>query len=371
MGVITRGIANNILSGGTIDATDGLSGTVSASNITDSSISSVTAFPAAAGDFIQSTASDPSPATIGDVWYNNATYAFKVASATTVGTWAAGGSLNTTRFGLRGFGIQTAAIVAAGYGPGVPGTNLTASESYNGTSWTNTPSINTARRYVGSFGATQTAGVIAGGYTTDSVTNSESWNGSSWTATPTINTARSNLAGAGTQTTGLIFGGTIPSPPGITGSTESYNGTSWTTVPGSLNTARDGISGSGIQTAALAFGGASPSVTAASESYNGTSWTSTSSLNTARRTLGGAGTQTATVAFGGYTTAATAATELWNGTSWTTNPNSMATAREDLASAGTQASALAAGGYIGPAVSASTEEFTGPGSPVTKTLTTS
>jgi len=63
---------------------------------------------------------------------------------------------------------------------------------------------------------------------------------------------------------------------------------------------------------------------------------------------------------------------VWNGTSWTTNPNSMATAREDLASAGTQASALAAGGYIGPAVSAATEEFTGPSTTLNyKTLTTS
>jgi hypothetical protein len=42
----------------------------------------------------------------------------------------------------------------------------------------------------------------------------------------------------------------------ITGATEEYDGTSWTTSPnGSLNTARGFLGGCGIQTAALAFGG--------------------------------------------------------------------------------------------------------------------
>jgi hypothetical protein len=39
------------------------------------------------------------------------------------------------------------------------------------------------------------------------------------------------------------------------GSTEEYNGTSWTSNPTGLNTARRGLEGCGIQTAALAFGG--------------------------------------------------------------------------------------------------------------------
>jgi hypothetical protein len=48
-----------------------------------------------------------------------------------------------------------------------------------------------------------------------------------------LNTARFVLAGAGTQTAALAFGGSGP-----TGATEEYDGTSWTTSPGSLNTAR-------------------------------------------------------------------------------------------------------------------------------------
>jgi hypothetical protein len=37
------------------------------------------------GFAVQSVGSDPSPTDEGQVWYNNASYAFKVASVTTVG----------------------------------------------------------------------------------------------------------------------------------------------------------------------------------------------------------------------------------------------------------------------------------------------
>jgi hypothetical protein len=49
-----------------------------------------------------------------------------------------------------------------------------------------------------------------------------------------------------------------------------------------------------------AFGGGTPTITGATELWNGTSWTtSTSSLATARSYLEGAGTQAAALAFGG------------------------------------------------------------------------
>ena len=60
-----------------------------------------------------------------------------------------------------------------------------------------------------------------------------------------------------------------------------------------------GIAGCGTQTLALAFGG-SPPLTGDTEEYNGTSWTTTSSLGTARYLLGGAGSQAAGLAFGGF-----------------------------------------------------------------------
>jgi hypothetical protein len=47
----------------------------------------------------------------------------------------------------------------------------------------------------------------------------------SWATGNNMNTARSTLAAAGTQTTALAFGGTP-----LTSATESYNGSTWTSV---------------------------------------------------------------------------------------------------------------------------------------------
>jgi hypothetical protein len=65
-------------------------------------------------------------------------------------------------------------------------------------------------------------------------------------------TARSFLSGAGTNTAALGFGGYVLFGVACT---ESYNGTSWTSV-GSMNMGRSSLSGDGASnTAALAFGG--------------------------------------------------------------------------------------------------------------------
>jgi hypothetical protein len=66
----------------------------------------------------------------------------------------------------------------------------------------------------------------------------------------------------------------------------------------------------------------------------------------------------------------TAATEEYDGNSWTTSPASMSTARDYLGGCGTQAAALAFGGYSTTKVAA-TEEWTGPGAPLTQTITVS
>jgi hypothetical protein len=61
------------------------------------------------------------------------------------------------------------------------------------------------------------------------------------------------MGSAGTQTATLAFGGDTGS---VTGATEEYDGSTWTSNPTGLNTVRFGLGGAGIQTAALAFGGA-------------------------------------------------------------------------------------------------------------------
>ena len=332
------------------------------------------------GFAVQSVASDPSPSDEGQVWYNNTSYAFKLAAATTVGTFASGGNLNNGGVVGAGAGTQTATVAFGRivFTPATPA-NVTQNytELYNGTSWTSNPTgLNTARVQNGGAG-NQTSALTFLGYRQppDSYTNvSESWSGSVWTNTPSANTARGAAAGFGVNTAAVAAGGYFTS---LLGTTELWNGSSWTSNPTGLNTARYVLSGVGIQTAGLAFGGsAGPTFdpTGATESWNGSVWTnSPNSMNTARYGLAGFGIQTSAVGAGGESSSI--ATEIWNGTSWTSNPNGLATGRYASQGSGTQALGLVFGGSTNPTpvptAFTGTEEWTGPGAPVTKTITTS
>jgi hypothetical protein len=312
------------------------------------------------GQKVQYLASDPSDPQTGQVWYNSTSGVLKVRAVSTVGTFASGGNMNTAQ--PYAVGTQNATL---GFGNPV-------TETYNGTSWTSLPAAISPNRDGLAGAGTQTAalgfgGPIGGG-------TSQSWNGSSWTGTPSLNTARGYLAGAGaTNTAALAFGG-YPSNTTTTAATESWNGSAWTSV-NSMNTARGEVGGAGTQGTSLAFGGEPDpdvgGVTAATESWNGTSWTTVSSLNTGRKQLkSGTGIATAAVAFGGYISGPSysTATELWNGTSWTNNPTGLAAARGNASNAGTLAAAIVLGG---PPTSLGTEEWNGPGSATTKTVTVS
>jgi hypothetical protein len=101
----------------------------------------------------------------------------------------------------------------------------------------------------------------------------------SWATGNPLNTARYDISAAGIQTAALAFGGTN-STPAVTGATEEYDGSAWTTSPGSLNVAIAQVAGCGIQTAALSFGN-----TPATEEYNGSTWTATVPLTTTRGML--------------------------------------------------------------------------------------
>ena len=324
------------------------------------------------GYSIQSVGSDPS-LDEGQVWYNNASYAIKLASLTTVGTWASGGNLGTARHRLAGTGTQTAGLAFGGAVP-PPSVHTVATEEYNGTSWSPGGNLGTSRYGVSGTG-TQTAALAFGGGRGGPVTNStELYNGTAWTSPPaTLNSERVDMGEAGNQTASLGFGGYAAT--GRSTATESWNGSTWTTV-NSMNTARNNLASCGVQTAALAYGGALPgSASTDTEAWNGTSWTNVTSMGTARRGGAGFGIQTAAVATAGNTNltgpSITGITELYNGSTWSANPNSLATARGNgVSGAGTQASGLVFGGFV-PPDSAATEEWTGPGVPQTQTITTS
>jgi hypothetical protein len=312
------------------------------------------------GKYVQNVSSDPTSTDAeGQIWYNSTSGTFKTVLGN-YGVWAAGGNLNNGRSASQAAGTQTAALAVAGRGnPGAVQQNFV--ESYNGTSWTSSPAINTSRFWIAVGGTTSDA-LGAGGYIIPASTSTatEKWNGSAWTSSGSLNTTRWGLSGSskGTSSAFLVFGGATKSPVSNLSASESFNGTSWTNTP-SLNTARRTLAGAGTQTAALTFGGETPSLTGATESWNGSTWTTLpASMNTARSGMGGTGTQTAAIGAGGYSTAFTGATEVWNGTSWT-NSSSLSTARgSGLDAAGGSSSALIAAGNTGAAqYLTSTEEF--------------
>jgi len=102
------------------------------------------------GDVVERVASDPANPGEGDIWYNTTTGVLKGYQYSE--TWSNGGNLNTARGDAGGAGLtQTAALV---FGGGTPLPN-SASESYNGTGWTSTPSLNTARKQLAGAGSQQ------------------------------------------------------------------------------------------------------------------------------------------------------------------------------------------------------------------------
>jgi hypothetical protein len=342
MGAITRGIANNVLGTGEIDATDGVNGVIPASNVNNTSFGSVTSLPALAGT-ITTVAGDPPAPSEGQVWYNSVAGALKVYGYSRA--WATGGNLNTARQSLAGAGSQTAALAAGGYN----GTaDVAVTETYDGTSWTEVNDLNTSRRYLEGAGTTAAA-VVFGGYIDSTAT--EEWDGTNWTTAPgTLNTGSHGIAGTGTQTAAIGAG---RAPTGT--NSELYDGTSWT-VGNPLNTARAYAALSGVQTSSLFSGGQDAVAgTTATEAYDGTSWTTVADMNSGRVGLGSGGSDnTSAVAFGGP--GPSNATEEYDGTQWITS-STMTTGRQYLAGVGTSTSALAIGGRL-PAASNATEEFT-------------
>jgi len=331
----------------------------------------MTTFKEIRGTDILALSSDPANPELGQIWYNSSSGTLKGRLLANVNAWSSAPNVNTARYLAGGTGTQTAALAFGGQ----PGSGrTTATESYSGSAWTTVNSLNNAISHNPGFG-TQTAAVSVGGINPSiaNVTSTEKWNGTSWTNNPTgLNTAKELMGSAGTQTAGLVFGGYLRAPNSPTNATESFNGSTWTNLPATLNTSRYAGGSAGTQTAALFFGGGAPALSTASESYNGTSWTSTPSLNTARQNLGGAGTQIAAIAFGGYVTGAVTNTELYNGTTWTNNPTGLSSARSGSVRGitGSQTAALAILGEGASGYLSGTEQWTGQALQ-TKTITVS
>tara|TARA_Y100001937_G_scaffold50275_1_gene69932 strand:+ start:143 stop:1126 length:984 start_codon:yes stop_codon:yes gene_type:complete len=166
-------------------------------------------------------------------------------------------------------GIQTAALQIGGFiSPG----NLSATmQYYDGSSWTNIPqTFPTAPNTSGMASCgTQTAALSAGGPSGQTV--SLSWDGSSWTSTPSLNIGASAAVHRGTSTDSLFMTGHPANPPSYGVEIQTFDGSSWSTSPLTFSNARAQAVGAGTASAAYVSGGANgnPTPTNTTEHFDG------------------------------------------------------------------------------------------------------
>ena len=291
--------------------------------------------------------------------YSDATEEYNFGLNTiTKAAWASGGSLNTGRT-LGGSAITsgTSGIV---FGGSAPYTGKT--ESYDGSSWSETGDMSTARGYLSGFG-TSTAAVAAGGYNAPNNPQSlvEEWNGSAWSEETNLPAARKSAGNCGTLTAGLVMGGSSAQPygPNIVNTTFEYDGSSWTTG-GTLPEAKGQAASGGTQTAAFYAGGrTAPGRSAKTAFYNGSSWSEGADVATISPSSGGLGATGTTSA--GLGTSGDNLTNIYDGSSWATSAN-YSTARNRGFGGATASDALLVAGYspsLSPNYTNHTEEFNG------------
>jgi hypothetical protein len=322
--------------------------------------------------------------------------------------------VNTARYKAGAAGTTTACLLFGGNDNSSPPEQTSKTELFDGSSWSEVGDLIQKRHTLDQCGGTSTAAIAAGGQTSPPsvyFSNTELYDGTSWSEVNNMNTARSSGGGWGTQTAMVVAGGSHSS---VVGATESWDGTSWSTEPGTLATARTvvsacgtastegftsggytgtantntserfnksintitraawasggnyptniyGAAGAGNTPAGLLFGGydASSGVTTTSE-YDGSSWTAGGGLPVGKRYLAGFGTQTAALAAKGRVPTGSPTdsntSEEYDGSSWTAGGT--ASVRAILtAGSGTQTSGLVFGGN--PSASNSTEEYDG------------
>ena len=183
-------------------------------------------------------------AVAGELWYDstNKDFKYQYPAVTAAGSWRTANSLGTARYYTGSAGLYTSGIVFGGEAN--PPTSITgATETYDGTSWTEVSDLNTARYAVKGAGASSTSAIGFGGNASPGNTGvTESWNGSNWTEVNDMNTARRYFGGFGaTNDSAIAAGGYTTTNVTVT---ESWNGTNWTEV-NDLNTARRGMASAG------------------------------------------------------------------------------------------------------------------------------
>jgi len=230
------------------------------------------------------------------------------------------------------------------------------------TSWSIGPDTLIGRYNHSSFG-TMDAAVLFTGYTTAELsTSAESFNGTAWSATGSIDFSVKEGAGCGTQSAGLGFGGDPIFAVDEIATTREYNGATWS-AGGNLSVARRRHGGCGTQTAGLAIGGIAPSTTETCEEYNGTAWSSGGDLASKRYHMGSFGIQNSAIAVSGWSNSFGwfDGTEEYNGTAWSAGGNNSQGVAYSEGAGANQNSGVIFGGNIDLAVTKvdTVEEYNG------------
>ena len=127
--------------------------------------------------------------------------------------------------------------------------------------------LNTARRGNQGFGTSGDAGVCCGGFESSASTATEEYNGTSWTTVNAMPTARYSGCAVGSQTSGIQVAG----DPSYNSTSFEYDGTYWSSG-GAIPAGKDFLMlGGANQDAVIAFGGeTSPgALSTTSDNYDG------------------------------------------------------------------------------------------------------
>jgi hypothetical protein len=193
-------------------------------------------------------------------------------------TWTESGDLVTGRQGFYGGAGTTLAGLVSAAGPADGKT-----ETFNGSTWTEVAVLVTPRQYAAVCGLTSTAAICVGGYGIPAASPysngpgsrvglTETWDGTSWTQSAnTLALGRIESGISGTSTDAVIAGGSTgdPAPPTApTATAETWDGTSWTSAASMSDVQKaGGASSSGGSTTAILFGGGPAGSVSASEEW--------------------------------------------------------------------------------------------------------
>ena len=312
---------------------------------------------------------DPVISTLGpgSVWINKicGTLNFSFVSASILDkTWSAGGNFVGDRYciGGRAFSSNDSIVYGGKYGNSFGQCLRTESYTYDGTTWTEAADVGDGTEQPGGTG-TQNAHYKLGGkccgpsyYAYDYIGSTEEYDGTSWSESVALGRCGIRYSAVGTQNSILIFAPMrCQTSTTCCRFTECWNGSAWASCNDMVN-ANGYVGGFGTPGAA-AYGGGYKSPYACAEEWDGTSWASGNAINVARACLEGGGTQNAGLIFGGSSNNTGTCTESYNGTTWSAT-NAMSNLRCLTTGGGAAQGSILAVSSMNSNSDACTEEFT-------------